>query len=131
MALSPQGDALFVCETFARRVTRIAIHPDGSAGEATVFTDDLPGLPDGIAFDGQGSLFVGCYEPSRVLRISADGRTSEVYIEDPTAHLFAHPTNIAFDGAALYTANLGRWHVTRIDTDTSAPPLWQSTCTSA
>lgn len=131
MALGPQGDALFVCETFARRVTRIAIHPDGSADEATVFADDLPGLPDGIAFDGQGSLFVGCYEPSRVLCISPDGKTSEVYIEDPSAHLFAHPTNIAFDGAALYTANLGRWHITRIDTDTSAPPLWQSTCTPA
>ncbi len=61
----------------------------------------------------------------------AGRRTSEVYIEDPTAHLFAHPTNIAFDGSTLYTANLGRWHITRIDTDTSAPPLWQSTCTSA
>jgi hypothetical protein len=25
----------------------------------------------------------------------------------------------------LYTANLGRWHITRVDTDTSARPLWQ------
>ena len=127
MALSPGGDALFVCETFARRVTRIAIQPDGSAGEASVFADELPGLPDGIAFDGRGALFCGCYEPSRVLRIAPDGRTSAVYIEDPTAHLLAHPTNIAFDGSALYTANLGRWHITRIASDTSAPALWQST----
>jgi hypothetical protein len=58
-----------------------------------------------------------------VLRLSADGRTAEIYIEDPTAHLFAHPTNIAFDGPALYTANLGRWHVTRIDTDTTGRRL--------
>ena len=49
----------------------------------------------------------------------------EVYVEDPTAHLLAHPTNVAFSGAALYTANLGRWHITRIDSDTSARPLWQ------
>ena len=70
-------------------------------------------------------LFVGCYEPSRVLRISPDGKTVEVYIEEPTAHLFAHPTNIAFDGAALYTANLGRWHITKIDSDTTGTPLWQ------
>jgi len=119
MALSAAGDALFVCETFSRRVTRIAIEPDGRPGAATVFADDLPGLPDGIAFDDFGQLFVGCYEPSRLLRISPDGRIGEVYIEDPTAHLFAHPTNIAFDGAALYTANLGRWHITRVETDTS------------
>ena len=98
---------------------------DGSAGAATPFAVDLPGLPDGLAFDDHGSLFVGCYEPSRVLRISPDGKTVEVYIEEATAHLFAHPTNIAFDGAALYTANLGRWHITRIDTDTTGTPLWQ------
>ena len=123
LALAPDGDSVFVCETFARRITQISIESDGRAGNASTFADDLPGLPDGIAFDGSGQLFVGCYEPSRVLRISPDGRTCEVYIEDPTAHLFAHPTNIAFDGPALYTANLCRWHITRIETDTRAAPL--------
>ena len=125
MSLAPGGDALFVCETFARKISRIVIAADGSAGAATTFAADLPGLPDGIAFDDRGALFVGCYEPSRVLRISADGKRTEVYIEDPTAHLFAHPTNIAFSGADLYTANLGRWHITRVATDTHARPLWQ------
>jgi sugar lactone lactonase YvrE len=125
MALSPEGDALYVCETFARRISRIPIRSDGSAGRAIPFATDLPGLPDGIAFDQSGQLFCGCYEPSRVLRIAKDGGSAEVYIEDPTAHLFAHPTNIAFDGAALYTANLGRWHITRIVTDTTATPLWR------
>ena len=126
MALAPDGRSLYVCETFARRISRIAIAADGSAGDATPFAIDLPGLPDGIAFDRRGYLFCGCYEPSRVLRISPDGRTVEVYIEDPTAHLFAHPTNIAFDGTALYTANLGRWHITRIESDTAAAPLWRT-----
>ncbi|MFO1068294.1 MAG: SMP-30/gluconolactonase/LRE family protein [Geminicoccaceae bacterium] len=84
---------------------------------------DLPGLPDGLAFDAAGNLFVACYEPSRILRLSPDGRHCDVYIEDATAHLFAHPTNIAFDGSALYAANLGRWHVTRVETDTTAPAL--------
>jgi sugar lactone lactonase YvrE len=125
MALAADANSLFVCETFARKITRIAIEADGSAGAATPFAVDLPGLPDGIAFDDIGQLFVGCYEPSRILRVSPDGRTVEVYIEEPTAHLFAHPTNIAFDGAALYTANLGRWHITKIDTDTIGTPLWR------
>ena len=84
------------------------------------------GLPDGIAFDANGNLFVGCYEPSRILRIGADGRNAEVYVEDATAHLLAHPTNIAFDGSALFAANLGRWHVTRIAADTNAPALWRT-----
>ncbi len=125
LALDRSGAALYVCETFARRITRIAIMADGSAGEATPFATDLPGLPDGVAFDESGDLFCGCYEPSRILRIKRDGK-AEVYIEDPTAHLFAHPTNIAFDGAALYAANLGRWHITRVDSDTTARPLWSA-----
>ena len=123
LALAPGGDALLVCETFARRVTSIPIGSDGMAGKARPYSADLPGLPDGIAFDDRGALFVGCYEPSRILRIAPGGGPAEIYIEDPTAHLFAHPTNIAFDGPVLYTANLGRWHITRVDTDTTGTPL--------
>jgi sugar lactone lactonase YvrE len=123
-ALTPQGDALLVCETFGRRVTRIAISPrDGSAEAAVPFATDLPGLPDGVAVADDGHVFIGCYEPSRVLRIGPEGGAAEVYIEDPTAHLFAHPTNIAFDGRWLYAANLGRWHLTRVETDTSSRRL--------
>jgi gluconolactonase len=123
IALDGDAGAVFVCETFARRIRRIPIETDGRAGAAEIFAADLPGLPDGLAFDDARQLFVGCYEPSRILRISPDGGTVEVYIEDPTAHLFAHPTNICFAGPTLYTANLGRWHITRIDTDTTGRPL--------
>ena len=122
MALEPGGGALLVAETFARRVSRIAIGDDGTADECRVVSDDLPGLPDGLAFDGRGDLFVACYEPSRILRLDRSGRV-EVYVEDPTAHTLCHPTNIAFDGKWLYAANLGRWHITRIETDTTAPRL--------
>lgn len=123
-ALTPDGRALLVSETFARQITRVPIAlTDGSAGPAMPFSIDLPGLPDGIAVADDGTVLVGCYEPSRLLRIPAEGGPAEVYIEDPTAHLFAHPTNIAFDGRWLYTANLGRWHITRVDTDTTGRNL--------
>lgn len=124
LAMRTGEDAVYVCETFAPGITRISILPDGSAGSVEPFAHDLPGLPDGIAFDSQGNLVVGCYEPSRLLRIAADGSRVEVLIEDPTAHTFCHPTNIAFDGKALYTANLGRWHVTKVAMDIGAPALW-------
>ena len=127
LAMRAGEDAVYVCETFARAITRIPIRYDGSAGDAKTFAADLPGLPDGIAFDGAGNMVVGCYEPSRLLRIAPDGSRTDVLIEDPTAHLFAHPTNIAFDGDTLYTANLGRWHVTRVAMDIGAEPLWRST----
>jgi sugar lactone lactonase YvrE len=117
MALTPDGSALLVAETFARRIRRIQIARNGRAGPAALFATDLPGLPDGLAVDVDGQVFVGCYEPSRILRITPDGTRTDIYIEDPTAHLFAHPTNLAFRGSDLFTANLGRWHITRIASD--------------
>jgi sugar lactone lactonase YvrE len=122
MALSPDGKTLYVVETFACKVSTVTIDEVGRATFAQVYVDDLPGYPDGIAFDDQGTLFVACYEPSRILRVTPE-RTVDVYIEDPTAHLLCHPTNIAFDQGTLYSANLGRWHITRIESDTQAQPL--------
>ena len=109
------------------RVCCFPVRADGSAARPEPYAVDLPGLPDGLAFDEAGALFVGCYEPSRILRVGPGGGEAAVYIEDPTAHLFAHPTNIAFDGDKLYSANLGRWHITEVATDTSATPLWRTT----
>lgn len=124
LAMRAGEDALYVCETFDAAITRIPIGADGAAGEPEPYATELPGLPDGIAFDESGALVVGCYEPSRLLRVPPGGGKAEVLIEDPTAHVFCHPTNIAFDGTALYTANLGRWHLTRVEMDRGAPPLW-------
>ena len=43
------------------------------------------------------------------------GGALETLIEDPAATTIAHPTNIALKGNRMYTANLGRWHITEID----------------
>ncbi len=115
--------AVYVCATFATSVFRVPIRPDGSAGAPELFASGLPGLPDGIAFDSAGNLVVACYEPSRLLRLSPDGTRCEVLIEDTTAHTLCHPTNVAFAGASLYAANLGRWHIAVVAMDIGAPPL--------
>lgn len=125
LAMREDERAVYVAETFARRVSRVAINDDGTAGPPEPFATDLDGLPDGLAFDAVGNLVVGCYEPSRLLRIPAKGGTGEVLIEDATAHVLCHPTNIAFAGDRLFAANLGRWHITAIDMDIGAPALWE------
>ncbi|TKB28903.1 MAG: gluconolaconase, partial [Mesorhizobium sp.] len=76
--------------------------------------DRVNNVPDGVAVGPDGSLFISCYEPSRIYRWRKDSGL-EVLIEDPAATTLAHPTNIAFKGDKLYTANLGRWHITEID----------------
>lgn len=122
MALSADRRTLFVAETFARRVSAIPILADGGAGEASAFVEDVPGLPDGLALDTDGRLYVCCYEPSRVCRADGDGRI-EVLIDDPEAHMLCHPTNGAFRGTELFTSNLGRWHITRTEVGAQGLPL--------
>lgn len=122
LALAADGRALYVAETFAHAVRRIPIEDDGSAGRPETVVE-LPGvLPDGLAVAADGAVYVGCYEPSQVLRIDPDG-TVHTVLHDPTAHLLCHPTNVAFRGSELLTANLGRCHLTVIDAGVTGVPL--------
>jgi gluconolactonase len=114
MALDLDGDALFVAETFARRVVRIPIDTAGRAGAPEPVVEAIERLPDGLAVDVEGNLYISCYEPSRLYRLRTD-MTLELLIDDPEAHMLCHPTNCAFRGRELLTANLGRCHVTRFD----------------
>jgi len=122
MALSADRLTLYVAETFARRVVRIPILPDGTAGEAEPFLTEIPALPDGLALDVEGRLYVTCYEPSRIYRAEMDG-SLQLLIDDPAAHMLCHPTNIAFRGPDLFNSNLGRWHITRTEVGVTGLPL--------
>lgn len=122
IAFSPDGATLYIAETFRNAVSAIEVLEDGSAGNKRDLAT-LPGIyPDGLAIGGDGSVFVGCYEPSKVLNITSDGEVTVVG-EDPTAHTLAHPTNLAFTGDSLLACNLGRWHVTTIDVGLAGVPL--------
>jgi sugar lactone lactonase YvrE len=122
LALAPDGAALYVAETFGHAIFRVPIVDDGSAGGREDVADLGAWLPDGLAFDADGNLYVGCYEPSQVLRIDRSG-TVDVVFHDIDAHTLAHPTNLAFAGTTMVTANLGRWHLTAIELGVAGAPL--------
>jgi gluconolactonase len=123
LALSPDGRYLYVSETFGNTVSRISIEDDGSAG-AREEVASLPGvLPDGLAFDVDGNLYIACYEPSQVLHVASDWTVARL-IGDEEAHLFCHPTNLAFRNGTLFTTNLGRCHLTSIQTMAEGQPLY-------
>jgi sugar lactone lactonase YvrE len=117
MALDPTGTQLYVVTSFLPGVERVAIRPDGSAGERTVFCTLPETVPDGVAFDADGNLYVSCYAPNKIFKVTPNGETT-IFLDDWEAHTLSNPTNIAFGGPQLdqlFTANLGRWHITKID----------------
>jgi hypothetical protein len=42
-------------------------------------------VPDGLAFDAAGNLYIACYEPSRIYRVSPERDTS-LYRRPRSAH---------------------------------------------
>jgi sugar lactone lactonase YvrE len=114
VALAPDGSALYVAESAGRSVARVEIRSDGTAGPVERPWTVGARVPDGLAFGPDGRLYAACYYPSVVLRLETDGRVTTVY-DDPIGHILSNPTNLVFRGTDAYVANLGRWHVTRID----------------
>ena len=125
ITLSPKQDAVYVVCSWLPGIERIDILPDGSAGKRKVFIRLPKTVPDGVAFDKRGNLYVSCYAPSRIYKVTPQRKVS-VLIDDWEAHTISNCTNIAFGGSKfdqLFVANLGRWHITRIDLRVVGAPL--------
>ena len=68
---------LTVVETFARRLCRFDIGPDGSLSNRRVIAEFGAGTyPDGIALDAGGAVWVTSVVSNRVLRVTRDGKSS-------------------------------------------------------
>ena len=72
VAVDPEERFVLVAETFAYRVTRYWLRGP-QAGQAEPFIEDLPGLPDGISYNGDGVYWLAVFAPrSRLLDALAD-----------------------------------------------------------
>jgi gluconolactonase len=123
--LSADGRALLVVESRGRTVVRIPIEDDGGAGEPAPLVDLSGSQPDGIALAVDGTMFVGCYRPDRLYRISPDGGVL-VFAEDPDGVVLNQPANVAFFGEGLdriAVSSLGGWTISAVDAGTRGLPL--------
>jgi sugar lactone lactonase YvrE len=96
-------------------VLRFALSEDGKVSPAEVYAEKVGRLPDGLALDEAGNLYVACYASDEIWRISPTKEKS-VLAWDYHAILLSRPTNLAWGGAArdvLYVSNLGRDTITR------------------
>jgi gluconolactonase len=94
VALSPDGAAVYLAETYRHRILRYPIGSDGAIGGRETFAS-LPGGegPDGMAFDEAGNLYVAHYGGGKVAVFDSSGAMMEE-IPVPGAKV----TNVAFGG---------------------------------
>jgi gluconolactonase len=104
-----EGDALLVIESRRPGLIRVPILPDGSAGAPEPLAAMPDTEPDGVALDEHGDAYVTRYRPDGIARVSPSGEV-DIVADDPLAHVFDAPTNLAFSGPALdraVVANVG------------------------
>ena len=125
LALSRDERSLYIAQSLKDNVLQVPILPDGRAGEPAVYAAGFSRVPDGLAFDSDGYLYVTCYATHNLYRVSPSGEVVLLAF-DPQGTMLAAPTNVAFgpsgDGG-LYVANLGRWHICRARVGVHGQPL--------
>jgi gluconolactonase len=115
LALTADERSLFMVESDTDRVFRFDLTADGNIGPGEVYVESVGRLPDGLALDEAGNLYVACYASDEIWRVSPSGHKS-LLAWDHHAILLGRPTNLAWGGEdfdMLYVANLGRYTVTR------------------
>jgi gluconolactonase len=119
LALAADERCLFLAESDTDCVYRFDLAPDGTLGACEVYAQPVGRLPDGLALDEAGNLYVACYASDEIWRISP-ARQQTLLAWDHHAILLGRPTNLAWGGDradVLYVANLGRTTITRARLD--------------
>ena len=134
-AIDPKEEAVFVLESTRFDCLRIAIKKDGSFGKPEIYSKGFPAIPDGMAFDVNGNLFVTLpglvkdgqfVAANQIIQIDNSGNWS-MLIDDTKGEKLDFPTNCAFGGPGmhdLFFANLEGDHMSCVRTTFTGHPLY-------
>lgn len=118
LALSADSKTLYMIESTSAKISRMTIEADGSLSPPETYVQLQGTVPDGMAFDSLGNLYVGCYTPDVIFKVDPRQNVTTL-IEDKTSEMINRPTNVAFrpvpGDTNLYFANLGWWHIGSLD----------------
>lgn len=98
IALDAEENHLYFVETFGHAISRIAINSDGSAGAFERVVHMPRQVPDGIAFDSEGRLWIACHRPDAIYCYDLKSRHLSLFCEDWTGEALRGPTDVSFAG---------------------------------
>jgi gluconolactonase len=125
MCLGPDGQSLYVVESTPPLISRIPINADGSPGQRVVVVELPRTVPDGVAFDAAGNLYISLYNPNIIYKYDTQGNLTVLY-DDWEQLILIAPTNIAFGGQDMKTlliASLCGWNITTAAMDIAGLPV--------
>jgi sugar lactone lactonase YvrE len=108
---------LYVANSSTRRIIRVPMRHDGSAGPAEIFadgdalnarqaTENALVRPDGIMFDVRGNLYVCANLSNEIQVLSRDGRRIIARYHGHGSDALDTPASLVFKGRTLYVSNL-------------------------
>jgi sugar lactone lactonase YvrE len=124
IAFAPGERALYVIESRTARVLAFP-HSAGSLSDPSTFVTLPFTVPDGLAVDEAGTVYVTCFQPNRVYRVYSGGRP-ELLLDDWSGIYLLAPTNGCFGGTGLTTlflTSLGSHTISAIDVEVPGLPL--------
>ncbi len=118
IALDAEERHLYFVETFGSAIARIAIKADGSAGAFERVVHMPRHIPDGIAFDTRGRLWIACHRPDAIYRFDLVSHRLELFCADWAGDKLRGPTDVIFAGPrrdVLLAASLDNLVIHRFD----------------
>jgi sugar lactone lactonase YvrE len=93
--LAINEEHLYFIESSRPGVSRVDLA--GGPAESVVVMERC--VPDGLAFDERGDLYISCYQPNQLWRLSSG--ELRCLLDDWTGEFVLSPTNVAFYGEHL------------------------------
>ncbi len=92
--ITPDGKTLIVGESMGHRLTAFDVAADGALGNRRVWAELGDGVPDGIALDAEGAIWVSSPMTHELLRVKQGGQIAERIKREqmPIACMLGGPT---------------------------------------
>lgn len=111
--LDEERRLLYVAESYGKRLSRFDLGESGAlSGRVTVAEFGAGEIPDGIALDREGAVWVTCTVANRLIRIERDGRRT-VVVDG------ADPAYVEYVEREFQAGRMGRQHIA----DAGSSPL--------